>query len=91
MCDRGTRSPDLIREGQVVQFTVQAYPDVTFAGQVRQVRLQSTTQDNVVNYTVVVDVDNSDRKLLPGMTATVDFLVETVVDALTSESLPAAS
>ncbi len=73
----------LIQEGQRARFTVQAYPDVTFIGQVRQVRLQSTTQDNVVNYTVVVDVNNLDGKLLPGMTATVDFLVEAVADALT--------
>jgi HlyD family secretion protein len=44
--------------------------------------LQSSTQENVVNYTAVVDVSNSDGKLLPGMTATVDFIVETATDAL---------
>ncbi|MEA2342563.1 MAG: HlyD family secretion protein, partial [Thermoanaerobaculia bacterium] len=46
----------------------------TFKGVVRQVRLQSTTTDNVVNYTVVVSVPNTDGKLLPGMTARVQFL-----------------
>jgi HlyD family secretion protein len=63
-----------IRTGQPVEFTVQAYPNQTFAGRVQQVRLQSKTQDNVVNYTAVVGVKNTTGKLLPGMTATVQFL-----------------
>lgn len=71
-----------IEEGQTARFTVQAYPDETFQGAVRQVRLQSTTQENVVNYTVVVDVKNPDGRLLPGMTATVDFLIDTATDVL---------
>jgi HlyD family secretion protein len=71
-----------IEEGQMTRFTVQAYPDETFTGLVRQVRLQSTTQENVVNYTVVINVENPDGRLLPGMTATVDFLVETVSEVL---------
>ena len=71
-----------IREGQSVRFRVQAYPDRTFEGTVRQVRLQSTLVENVVNYTVVVDVENKDRLLLPGMTATVDFSVEMATDVL---------
>lgn len=69
-----------IKDGQMVRFTVQAFDDVTFVGQVRQVRLQSSSQDNVVTYTAVVDVDNTDGRLLPGMTATVEFLVESVSD-----------
>ena len=69
-----------IQEGQVARFNVQAYPDETFYGTVRQVRLQSTVEENVVNYTVVVDVGNPDGRLLPGMTATVDFLIETASD-----------
>ncbi|MFN8582828.1 MAG: efflux RND transporter periplasmic adaptor subunit [Gemmatimonadaceae bacterium] len=69
-----------IAEGQAVRFTVQAYPNRTFAGTVRQVRLQSTVTENVVNYTVVIDVKNTDGKLLPGMTATVDFLVGAATD-----------
>ena len=63
-----------IRTGQPVEFTVQAYPSRTFTGMVQQVRLQSKTQDNVVNYTAVVGVKNTTGKLLPGMTATVQFL-----------------
>jgi len=63
-----------IRNGLPVEFTVQAYPSETFTGMVQQVRLQSKTQDNVVNYTVVVGVKNTTGKLLPGMTATVQFL-----------------
>lgn len=65
-----------IQEGQSVRFTVEAYPDETFYGTVRQIRLQPTTIQNVVNYTVVVDASNRDGLLLPGMTATVDFVVE---------------
>lgn len=63
-----------IRTGQPVEFTVQAYPNQTFAGTVQKVRLQSKTQDNVVNYTAVVGVKNTTGNLLPGMTATVQFL-----------------
>jgi HlyD family secretion protein len=71
-----------IEEGQAVQFTVQAYPSEPFEGTVQQVRLQSTTQENVVNYTVVVGVDNREGKLLPGMTATVDFEVQSAENVL---------
>jgi HlyD family secretion protein len=70
-----------IKDGQPVQFSVQTYPNQTFTGLVRQVRLQSTTTENVVNYTVVVEVDNRDGKLLPGMTATVSFLTGSATDA----------
>jgi HlyD family secretion protein len=66
----------LIKEGQNVRFSVQAYPDDQFTGRVRQVRLQSVIIQNVVNYTVVVDASNESGKLLPGMTATVDFVIE---------------
>ncbi|MFQ5529017.1 MAG: efflux RND transporter periplasmic adaptor subunit [Gemmatimonadota bacterium] len=71
-----------IEEGQDVRFTVQAYPDDMFTGSVAQVRLQSKVQENVVNYTVVVNVRNDDGRLLPGMTATVEFLVQTATDVL---------
>jgi HlyD family secretion protein len=73
----------LIKEGQTARFTVQAYDDVVFTGEVQQVRLQSTVEENVVNYTVVVDADNQGGRLLPGMTATVDFLIEAATDVLT--------
>jgi len=72
----------LIQQGQPVRFTVPAYPDETFTGTVRQVRLQSTNTENVVNYTVVVGVENPTGKLLPGMTATVDFVTGSATDVL---------
>ncbi|HET7372117.1 MAG TPA: efflux RND transporter periplasmic adaptor subunit [Gemmatimonadaceae bacterium] len=72
-----------IKEGQPVQFTVQSYPNDRFSGTVKQVRLQSTTQDNVVNYTAVIGVKNPNGKLLPGMTATVQFLTASADNVLT--------
>lgn len=71
-----------IRTGQAVEFTVEAYPNETFAGTVQQVRLQSRTQDNVVSYTVVVGVKNRTGKLLPGMTATLQFVTGVARDVL---------
>jgi HlyD family secretion protein len=71
-----------IHEGQEVRFTVQAYPNQNFTGTVRQVRLQSATTENVVNYTVVVSVSNAKGTLLPGMTATVEFLTGSADNAL---------
>jgi HlyD family secretion protein len=78
----GESDIDRIDEGQSVSFTVQALPGQRFTGTVHQVRLQSTTVDNVVNYTVVVTLENPDGKLLPGMTARVDFLVKSAVGVL---------
>ena len=72
----GESDIDKIEQGQKVRFTVQAIPDRTFEGEVQQVRLQSTMVDNVVNYTVVITLENPKRELLPGMTARVDFLVK---------------
>lgn len=71
-----------IKEGQAVEFTVQALPGQTFKGTVKQVRLQSTTTDNVVDYTVVVSVDNTQGTLLPGMTARADFLTKAADNVL---------
>lgn len=71
-----------IKEEQPVDFSVQALPGQTFQGSVKQVRLSSTTQDNVVNYTVVVSVDNTSGKLLPGMTARVKFLTNSAENVL---------
>jgi HlyD family secretion protein len=71
-----------IAEGQNVEFTVQALPSQTFKGIVKQVRLQSAITDNVVNYTVVVSVDNSQGKLLPGMTARANFLTKSADNVL---------
>lgn len=72
----------IIKEGQPVRFTVQSYTSRTFTGTVKQVRLQSTTLNNVVNYTVVIEVSNTDGKLLPGMTATVAFQTGEAKDAI---------
>jgi len=68
----------MIKEGQNVSFTVDAYPNQTFQGIVRQIRLSPTNVSNVVIYTVVIDVDNSDLRLMPGMTA---FVTVVVADA----------
>jgi HlyD family secretion protein len=78
----GESDIDRIEQGQPVSFSVQALPGRSFTGSVQQVRLQSTTADNVVNYTVVVTLENRDLKLLPGMTARVDFLVKSAVGVL---------
>jgi HlyD family secretion protein len=72
-----------IKAGQAVQFSVQAYPNRIFTGLVNEVRLQSKLQDNVVSYTVVVKVDNANGQLLPGMTATVQFITGSATDVLT--------
>jgi HlyD family secretion protein len=72
-----------IKQGQEVQFTVQSFPNRPFVGRVSQVRLQSKTQDNVVNYTAVVTVENPNGALLPGMTATAKFLTGSANNALT--------
>lgn len=71
-----------VHAGAEATFTVSAWPGASFAGTVREVRLQSTVVENVVTYAVVVDAANPDRKLLPGMTATVDFVAEEAKDAL---------
>jgi HlyD family secretion protein len=64
-----------ITVGQTVQFTVDAFPDRTFNASVKQVRLNPTTQQNVVTYDVVVGVDNPGQILMPGMTAYVNVQV----------------
>jgi HlyD family secretion protein len=63
-----------IKDGQSVRFTVQAYPDKIFTGTVKQIRLEPTTESNVVIYTVVIRATNPEKILLPGMTATIDFI-----------------
>lgn len=60
-----------VKEGQNVTFTVDAYPNDTFHGQVTQVRQEATTTDNVVTYEVVISAPNNDLKLKPGLTANV--------------------
>ncbi|MCK6406693.1 MAG: efflux RND transporter periplasmic adaptor subunit [Rhodocyclaceae bacterium] len=64
-----------IKVGQPVRFTVDAFPNRHFKGSVKQLRLNPTTTQNVVTYNVVVEVDNADQRLLPGMTAYVSIAV----------------
>ncbi len=74
-----------VSEGQRVSFTVDAYPDEQFSGKVRQVRLGATITSNVVTYTVIIDADNPDMKLKPGLTATVTIYTQERNDVLTVE------
>src|SRR3569623_2006471 len=71
-----------IRVGQAVHFSVDAFPNRAFTGSVKQVRLNPTTQQNVVTYNVVVTVRNPDQILMPGMTAYVNAVVAQRHDAL---------
>jgi HlyD family secretion protein len=63
-----------VEEGQKVQFTVDAFPGRMFEGNVKQVRFAASTNQNVVTYCTVVEVDNKDLKLRPGMTASARFI-----------------
>lgn len=65
-----------VKEGNRVTFTVDAYPDDTFEGIVKQVRLQATTTNNVVTYEVVISAQNADLKLKPGLTANVTIFTQ---------------
>lgn len=60
-----------VKEGERVTFTIDAYPDDTFKGEVKQVRQEATTTNNVVTYEVVISAPNADLKLKPGLTANV--------------------
>ena len=71
-----------VKVGQRVDFTVDAYGTRAFSGTVSQIRLNPTTQQNVVTYTVIVSVANPDGALLPGMTANAAFLVSAHKDVL---------
>ena len=65
-----------VKEGDRVTFTVDAYPDDTFEGTVKQVRLEATTTNNVVTYEVVISASNADLKLKPGLTANVTIYTQ---------------
>jgi HlyD family secretion protein len=71
-----------IKIGQQATFKVDAFPNETFTGKVAQVRLNATTVQNVVTYTTVVDFDNPQMKLFPGMTAYVSIPVAQAQDVL---------
>jgi HlyD family secretion protein len=71
-----------LTEGMKATFTVDAFPGRQFHGVVRQVRNAPTTTQGVVTYDAVIDVDNSDHALRPGMTANVTFVLAQVADAI---------
>ncbi len=78
-----------VREKQDVEFSVDAYPDDLFHGLVQQIRMQPIMVQNVVNYTVIIEVPNKDRKLMPGLTANIrirvnehDSVLKVAVNAL---------
>jgi HlyD family secretion protein len=71
-----------VQAGQDVTFKVDAFPKNSFKGKVSAVRLNATTVQNVVTYTTVVDFDNPDMKLFPGMTAYVTVPVATATDVV---------
>ena len=71
-----------VKAGQRVSFTVDAFPDDTFQGTVKQVRQQATTESNVVTYEVVISAPNNDLKLKPGLTANVTIFTLEKSDVL---------
>jgi HlyD family secretion protein len=71
-----------VAEGNAVEFTVDAYPERRFQGKVSQVRLGALELNNVVTYTVIIEAENDDRKLLPGMTANARIESAKLDDAL---------
>ena len=71
-----------VREGQKVRFTVDAYPERTYTGQVIQIRKQPVEVSNVVTYVIIVSTRNDDDTLLPGMTANVELVIGERADAI---------
>jgi len=71
-----------VRPGQSVEFMVDAYPNEQFVGTVENVRLNATTQNNVVTYPVWINVKNPDLKLRPFMTANLDIIISKAIDVV---------
>ncbi len=71
-----------IKENQIATFTVDSFPEERFMGRVSQIRLEPVTVQNVVTYTVIIDVPNPELKLRPGMTANVSILIDRRKDVL---------
>ena len=71
-----------VRKGQDVRFTVDSYPDDEFVARVQQIRQSATQSGTAVSYLVILDVDNSDGRLLTGMTANVDIITGSKDDVL---------
>ena len=72
----------MIKSGQVVSFKVDAFPKDTFTGKVSQVRMNATTVQNVVTYNTIIDFDNPELKLFPGMTAYISIPVANAQDVM---------
>ena len=71
-----------VKVGQKATFTVDAFPDETFYGEVSEVRLHPTVSSNVVNYTTIINADNSSLKLKPGMTANITIYTEVLNNSM---------
>lgn len=71
-----------VKKEQDVEYTLDGYPDETFKGKVSQVRISPTTISNVVTYSVIIDVENNEMKLIPGMTANVSIITSKKEDVL---------
>jgi len=72
-----------VKQDQRVEFTVDAYPEEIFQGSVSQVRIEPVITSNVVTYTVIINAPNPDKKLMPGMTATITVFTDEMQGALT--------
>ena len=75
-----------VRVGQSATFSVDAYPDKSFEGQVKQIRLSASNVSNVITYPVVIEVSNNEQNLLPGMTATAQIITSRKNQVLTIPS-----
>lgn len=71
-----------VKQGQQVSFTVDAFPDNTFEGTVKEVRLRPTVSSNVVTYSTIIDAPNEDLKLKPGMTANITVLTQEIENTM---------
>ncbi|MCU4155838.1 efflux RND transporter periplasmic adaptor subunit [Carboxylicivirga sp. A043] len=76
----------LVKKGHRVEFTVDAYPNEVFEGEVTEVRLEPTVTNNVVTYTIIISAPNPDYKLMPGMTAETNIFVVEKKDILLAPS-----
>jgi HlyD family secretion protein len=81
-CDVDEADVGKVKEGQTVRFTVDAFPESTFNGTVKQVRFSPTVTTNVVTYTTIVGAENPELKLRPGMTATVTIITGEATNVL---------
>ncbi|MBA4053310.1 MAG: efflux RND transporter periplasmic adaptor subunit [Marivirga sp.] len=74
-----------VKVGQRVSFTVDAYPDDSFSGTVTQVRLEPVEESNVITYTVIIKADNPEKKLMPGLTASISIYTQEINNVLVVE------